>query len=109
MDTKDSKTHNKVTKYIDSFGNEQTVKDTLVLIEMIQNISSHEPILWNVGTIGFDTYHYKYESRREGDGHIIGFYPRKGKITISDGWNSKLPESIGKVRKVYQYWLLYTY
>ena len=38
--------------------------------------------MWNVGTIGFDTYHYKYDSGREGEGHIIGFYPRKVKITI---------------------------
>ena len=40
-----------------------------------------EPTLWNVGTIGFGTYHYKYETGREGDGHTIGFYPRKGKLT----------------------------
>jgi hypothetical protein len=53
-----------------------------VLIEMMQRISGHEPKLWNVGTIGFDTYHYKYNSGREGDGHVIGFYPRKGKITV---------------------------
>ena len=26
---------------------------------------------------GFDTYHYKYDSGREGDGHTIGFYPRR--------------------------------
>src|SRR5574338_1015432 len=38
--------------------------------------------MWNVGTIGFDTYLYKYDSGREGDGHIIGFYPRRGKLTI---------------------------
>ncbi len=49
---------------------------------MMQRISGHAPKLWNVGTIGFDTYHYKYDSGREGDGQIIGFYPRKGKITI---------------------------
>jgi len=61
---------------------EQTVKDSQALIEMMQRISGHAPKLWNVGTIGFDTYHYKYDSGREGDGHILGFYPRKGKITI---------------------------
>ena len=49
---------------------------------MMQRISGHEPTLWNVGTIGFGTYHYKYDSGREGDGHTIGFYPRKGKLTI---------------------------
>ena len=61
---------------------EQTAKDSQVLIEMMQRISGHEPKLWNVGTIGFDTCHYKYDSGREGDGYVIGFYPRKGRITI---------------------------
>jgi len=70
-----------VEGYIASL-DEQTVKDTLALIEMMQRISGHEPKLWNVGTIGFDTYHYKYDSGREGDGLVIGFYPRKGKITV---------------------------
>ncbi len=60
----------------------QTAKDTQILIEMMQRISAHQPQLWNAGTIGFGTYHYKYSSGREGDGHVIGFYPRKGKITI---------------------------
>lgn len=71
-----------VEGYIASLGDEQAMTDTQVLIEMMQRISGLEPKLWNVGTIGFDTYHYKYDSGREGDGHVIGFYPRKGKITI---------------------------
>jgi hypothetical protein len=61
---------------------EQTLKDSESLIEMMQKISESKPKLWNVGTIGFDTYHYKYDSGREGDSFIIGFYPRKGKITV---------------------------
>jgi hypothetical protein len=71
-----------VRDYIASLKDEQTVKDTQVLIEMMQRISGHKPKMWNAGTIGFDTYHYKYDSGREGDGHVIGFYPRKGKTTI---------------------------
>jgi hypothetical protein len=70
-----------VKDYIDSL-DEQTVKDSQVLIEMMQRISGHEPKLWNAGTLGFDSYHYKYDSGREGDGLVIGFYPRKGKITV---------------------------
>src|SRR6266487_462147 len=79
---------------------EQTVKDSLVLIEMMQRISGHEPKLWNVGTIGFDTYHYKYDSGREGDGHVIGFYPRKSKITIylMDG-TARYAELLAKLGK----------
>ncbi len=49
---------------------------------MMHRISGKEPELWNVGTLGFDTYHYKYASGREGDSLVIGFYPREGRITI---------------------------
>jgi hypothetical protein len=61
---------------------EQTAQDCQVLTEMMQRISGHEPQLWNVGTLGFDTYHFKYDSGREGDNHCLAFYPRKGKITV---------------------------
>lgn len=71
-----------VTEYVASIDDEQSIDDSRVLIEMMQRISGCEPKIWNVGTIGFDSYHYKYESGREGDCHAIGFYPRKGKITI---------------------------
>jgi hypothetical protein len=71
-----------VDNYIASLDDEQTVKDSEALIAMMQRISGREPTLWNVGTIGFGTYHYKYDSGREGDGHTIGFYPRRGKLTI---------------------------
>lgn len=79
---------------------EQTAKDCQVLIEMMQQISGHKPKMWNIGTIGFDTYHYKYDSGREGDCQTIGFYPRKGKITIylMDGTirHSELLAQLGK-------------
>src|SRR5258705_13404210 len=92
-------TNQAVDTYITSL-DEQTVKDSHVLMEMMQRISGHEPKLWNVGTIGFGTYHYKYDSGREGDGHTIGFYPRKGKITVylMDGTarHSQLLAKLGK-------------
>jgi hypothetical protein len=61
---------------------EQTATDSETLIAMMRRVSGREPQLWNVGTIGFGTYHYRYDSGREGDGHTIGFYPRRGKITV---------------------------
>lgn len=89
----------KVKDYVASL-DEQTAKDSQVLIEMMQRISGQPPKLWNVGTIGFDTYHYKYDSGREGDVAAISFYPRKGKITVylMDGTvrHSKLLADLGK-------------
>ena len=88
-----------IEDYLASLDNE-TLKDSEVLIKMMQKVSGNKPKLWNVGTIGFDTYHYKYDSGREGDAMIIGFYPRKGKITIylMDGTArySKLLAELGK-------------
>ncbi len=81
MDKTTPHNNRSVEDYVASL-DEQTAKDSHVLIEMMQRISEHEPQMWNAGTIGFDTYHYKYDSGREGDGHVIGFYPRKGKITV---------------------------
>ena len=71
-----------VKDFIASMDDEKMKEDCLVLVEMMQRISRHGPKMWNMGTIGFDTYHYKYDSGREGDGQIIGFYSRKGKITV---------------------------
>ncbi len=89
-----------VKDYIASLNDEQTVHDINVLIETMKRISGLEPKLWNVGTLGFDTYHYKYGTKREGDNFIIGFYPRKGKITIylMDGTarHDKLLTKLGK-------------
>jgi hypothetical protein len=99
MDKMTAKNDSSIKDYLASL-DEQTVKDSLVLIEMMQRISGHNPEKWNVGTIWFDTYHYKYDSGREGDGHVIGFYPRKGKITVylMDGTarHSELLAKLGK-------------
>jgi hypothetical protein len=78
----DKTTPHSIKYYITSLQDAQTAKDSEVLIEMMQRISRLEPKMWNTGTIGFDTYHYKYDSGREGDALVIGFYPRKGKITV---------------------------
>jgi hypothetical protein len=71
-----------VRDFIASMDDEQTRADSLVLIDVMRRISGHEPKIWNVGTLGFDSYHYKYESGREGDSQAIGFYPRKDKMTV---------------------------
>ena len=79
---------------------EQTANDSATLLDLMRRVSGREPQLWNVGTIGFGTYHYKYDSGREGDGHTIGFYPRKGKLTVylMDGTarHSELLARLGK-------------
>lgn len=59
-----------------------TRADAQSLIDIMQRISGCKPKVWNVSTIGFDNYHYKYDSGREGDCHALGFNARKGKFTV---------------------------
>lgn len=67
---------------IAALDNAQTAADSRLLVEIMQRISGHEPRVWNVATIGFDSYHYRYDSGRQGDAQAISFYPRNGKITV---------------------------
>ena len=89
-----------VQEFIAALGDEQSIADSHALIDIMKRVSGHEPKLWNVGTIGFDAYHYKYDSGREGDSQTIGFYPRKGKLTVylMDGTSrhSELLTRLGK-------------
>lgn len=78
----------------------KTAADSQTLLTMMQRISSQKPKLENAGTLAFDSYHYKYDSGREGDALVIGFYPRKNKITVylMDGTarHSELLTKLGK-------------
>lgn len=38
--------------------------------------------MWGTSIVGFGSYHYKYESGREGDAPLAGFSSRKGDITL---------------------------
>ena len=38
--------------------------------------------MWGDSIVGFGSYHYKYQSGREGDWFLTGFSPRKQNLTI---------------------------
>lgn len=71
-----------IEQYIESIGDEDVMRDARTIMAMMHRISGEEPILYGIGTIGYGVYKYAYESGRKGEAHILGFYPRKGKITI---------------------------
>lgn len=71
-----------VEQYIDSLEDGSIKADAQTLLKMMQYISGEKPILYGIGTIGFGVYKYEYSSGRKGEAHTLGFYPRKGKITI---------------------------
>ncbi len=44
--------------------------------------TGQDPVLWGESMIGFGSYHYRYESGREGDWFVVGFSPRKAALTL---------------------------
>ncbi len=56
--------------------------DAHELLEMMKKISGCQPKMWGDSIIGFGSYHYKYDSGREGDWFISGFSPRKQYLSI---------------------------
>lgn len=73
------------------------------LIALMQEISSHPPVMWGTSIIGFDSVHYRYASGRQGDMPLLAFSPRKTSLTIyfSEGFEGRYEkelEVLGKHR-----------
>jgi len=71
-----------VNAFIDTVEDERKRADSHELIELMRTITGHEPKLWGSSLVGFDSYHYRYASGREGDFFITGFSPRKAALAI---------------------------
>jgi len=53
-----------------------------VMLQMMQRVTGQPPRMWGPSIIGFGSYHYRYESGREGDMARAGFSPRKAALTV---------------------------
>lgn len=71
-----------VEEFINSITDQTKKDDALLLIEMCNEITGEEPVMWGDSIVGFGSYHYKYESGREGDMFLTGFSPRKQNIVV---------------------------
>jgi hypothetical protein len=47
------------------------------VVKLMKSATGEKPKMWGPSIIGFGTYHYQYESGREGDMPLVGFSPRK--------------------------------
>ncbi len=71
-----------VAGFLNSVADEQKRKDSFEIVKIMKQIAKEEPKMWGPSIVGFGSYHYKYESGREGDSPMIGFSPRKQNITL---------------------------
>ena len=71
-----------VEEFIENVEHPRKKKDSIVLVEMMEEVTGDAPVMWGPTTVGFGSYHYRYESGREGDAPKIAFAPRKRSLTI---------------------------
>jgi hypothetical protein len=79
---KTTQTEESVYDFLEKVPDQNKRDDCKVIIEMMKKVTGLPPKMWGPSIIGFGTYHYKYESGREGDMLKIGFSPRKQNITL---------------------------
>jgi Domain of unknown function (DU1801) len=66
-----------VAAFIDVLTDRAPRTDAKALVKLMQSAAEEKPRLWGPSIIGFGSYHYEYESGREGDIPLIGFSPLK--------------------------------
>jgi len=71
-----------VSAFLNKVQDKELRNDCVALVKMMQAVSRKKPVMWGSSIIGFGTFHYVYESGREGDTVLIGFSPRKQNISI---------------------------
>jgi hypothetical protein len=71
-----------VTAFIEGVADEAQRADAHRIAEMMARLSGAPAKMWGPSIIGFGSYHYKYDSGREGDTLRIGFSPRKGQTVL---------------------------
>lgn len=71
-----------VQSFVDAIEDPQRRTDAETFGRIMERVTGAAPRLWPGNIVGFGSYHYKYESGREGDSCLTGYSPRKGEFTL---------------------------
>lgn len=89
-----------VETFLESVENDTRREDAFEVLALMKRVTGEEPKMWGPSIVGFGSYHYAYESGREGDWFVAGFSPRKQALTlyIMSGFaeHDSLLEKLGK-------------
>ena len=71
-----------VSEFIDAITDEGRRSDAKALVKLMQKAAGEKPKMWGPSIIGFGSYHYTYDSGREGDMPVVAFSPRKAATVL---------------------------
>ena len=76
--------------------------DAEKLLAFFERVTGLKAKMWGPSIIGYGRYHYKYESRREGEHILTGFSPRKANLVfyIMPGYRAEeMQDKLGRLGK----------
>jgi Domain of unknown function (DU1801) len=71
-----------VDAFLDGVADPQRREDAKAVRALMERVSGEPAAMWGPSIVGFGSYHYKYESGREGDSCRIGFSPRAKELAL---------------------------
>ena len=81
-ENKTKATEASVEDYLSAIKDDARRRDCEALAKLMAKATKQPPKMWGTSIVGFGSYHYKYESGREGDSCLTGFSSRKGDLSI---------------------------
>ncbi|KEZ48173.1 DUF1801 domain-containing protein [Metabacillus indicus] len=97
---KTKETDHSVVEFIEGVESPKKREDAYRLLDLFTETTGFEAKMWGPSIIGFGSYHYKYPTGHEGDAPLVGFSPRKAKISLyfatGDSEREKLLKDFGK-------------
>jgi hypothetical protein len=75
-------TGDSVEAFLDGAEPAERGADARAVAASLKRITGLEPRMWGPSIIGFGSYHYRYESGREGDMCRLGLSPRKAQLVL---------------------------
>ncbi|MDN3451471.1 DUF1801 domain-containing protein [Planococcus sp. APC 3906] len=79
---KTKETDGDVIEFIESVESPKKREDAYKLLQIFEETSGFQAKMWGPSIIGFGSYHYVYPTGHSGDAPLVGFSPRKAKISL---------------------------
>ena len=91
-----------VASYLEAIADPARRADCEALADLLGQATKQPATMWGTAIVGFGSYHYVYDSGRQGDACVVGFASRKSSIALylqgaqepGGGW----PAALGKFK-----------
>ena len=88
-----------VQAFLTAIPDERRRADAHRLFELMAEITGEPAAMWGPSIVGFGSFHYKYDSGREGDAPLAAFSPRKDNLVVylMAGYEERFPDLLTRL------------